>query len=132
MRTIEIFDPAMCCTTGVCGTSVDPKLVQTAANVDALNKQGVSVKRYNLSQDLDAFAANDTVKSLLASHGTDILPVTLVDGEVVKERDYPSMEEFQQWAASDTKPASVKRPAFRVIEVKSNGGGCCGDDSSCC
>jgi len=29
MKTIEIFDPAMCCSSGVCGPSVDPKLVRS-------------------------------------------------------------------------------------------------------
>jgi hypothetical protein len=24
MKTLEIFDPAMCCATGVCGVDVDP------------------------------------------------------------------------------------------------------------
>lgn len=132
MKQIEIFDPALCCSTGVCGTSVDPKLVQAAADVEALKEQGVSVKRFNLAQDLDAFAGNDTVKSLLAAHGTDILPVTLVNGEVYKEREYPTMAEFQEWIKSEELPASVQRSSIRSIKVKPKKGGCCGNDSSCC
>ncbi|MCH1638906.1 arsenite efflux transporter metallochaperone ArsD [Paenibacillus timonensis] len=132
MKQIEIFDPALCCSTGVCGPSVDSKLVQAAADVEALKKQGVFVKRYNLSQDLDAFAGNATVKSLLAAHGTDILPITLVDGKVCKERDYPVMSEFREWLESEKLPASVQRSSFRSIEIKPNQGSCCGNDSTCC
>lgn len=132
MKQIEIFDPALCCSTGVCGTSVDPKLVQAAADIEALKKQGISVKRYNLAQDLDAFAGNATVKSMLAAHGTDILPITLVDGVVCKDREYPTITEFQEWVKGSKLPVSVQRPSFRSIEVKPNKGGCCGNDSSCC
>ena len=41
--TIRVFDPAMCCSTGVCGPSVDPDLARFAADVDWLQKQGVTV-----------------------------------------------------------------------------------------
>lgn len=132
MKQIEIYDPALCCSTGVCGPSIDPKLVQVAADIEALKKQGITVNRYNLAQDLDAFAGNATVKALLAANGTDILPVTFVDGQVCKEREYPTMAEFQEWAKGDKLPVSVQRPSFRSIEVKPNNGGCCGNGSSCC
>lgn len=131
MKQIEIFDPALCCSTGVCGTSVDPKLVQAAADMEALKKQGITVTRYNLAQDLDAFAANAAVKTLLAANGTDILPVTLVDGVVCKEREYPTLNELREWANAEKLPGSIQRPSFRSIEIKPKSDGCCGG-SSCC
>ncbi len=33
MTTIEVFDPAMCCSTGVCGPQVDPDLARFAADL---------------------------------------------------------------------------------------------------
>ena len=54
--TIRVFDPAMCCSTGVCGPSVDPELARFAADLDWLKKQGVTVERFNLSQQPAAFA----------------------------------------------------------------------------
>ena len=30
MSKLEIFDPAMCCSTGVCGPSVDPELLRVS------------------------------------------------------------------------------------------------------
>lgn len=32
--SIEIFEPALCCSTGVCGPEVDESLVRFAADVD--------------------------------------------------------------------------------------------------
>ena len=64
-QTLQVFDPAMCCSTGVCGPDVDPKLVQFAADLDWLKTQAVIVQRYNLSQDPGAFVQNPIVKSAL-------------------------------------------------------------------
>ncbi|XXU25156.1 arsenic metallochaperone ArsD family protein [Sorangium sp. So ce887] len=69
--TLRVFDPAMCCSTGVCGPSVDPELARFAADVDWLQKQGVTVERYNLSQQPSAFAGTPAVKEALA-RGTEV------------------------------------------------------------
>lgn len=133
MQNLEIYDPAMCCSTGVCGPSVDPKLVQIAADLEHLQKHGVMVNRYNLSQNIDAFAANVTVKELLASQGTQVLPVTMLNGEVLKQGEYPTKEELASWISADRLRAAVQRPKFKAIEVVPRNGGCCGgSDSSCC
>ena len=50
MIAVRVFDPAMCCSTGICGPSVDPKLARFAADLDWLKSQGISVERFNLSQ----------------------------------------------------------------------------------
>ncbi|MDF2923937.1 MAG: arsenic resistance operon repressor [Paenibacillaceae bacterium] len=131
-KKIEIYDPAMCCSTGVCGPSVDPKLIQIAADLENLKKQGVVVSRYNLSQEIDAFAANNTVKELLASHGTNVLPITIMNGEVLKLGEYPTKEELDSWTSADKLPASIQRTKIKSIEVTPRSGGCCGNDSSCC
>ena len=34
MKTIQIFDPALCCSTGVCGVEADQALISFAADVD--------------------------------------------------------------------------------------------------
>ena len=60
-KKIEVFDPSMCCSTGVCGTEVDPKLVQFASDLAWLKQQGVLVERFNLAQQQGAFASNPLV-----------------------------------------------------------------------
>jgi hypothetical protein len=34
MSKFQVFDPAMCCSTGVCGPEVDPALVRFAVDVE--------------------------------------------------------------------------------------------------
>lgn len=65
MKEIEIFDPAMCCSTGVCGPSVDKNLLRIATLIDALKNMGIEVKRHNLSSEPQAFIHNEKVKLLL-------------------------------------------------------------------
>jgi len=64
-QTLQVFDPAMCCSTGACGPEVDPKLVQFAADLDWLKSQGVIVQRHNLSQNPAVFVENEAVKATL-------------------------------------------------------------------
>lgn len=89
---IEVYDPPMCCSTGVCGPSIDPALIQFAADLEWLQGQGVTVERFNLSQQPGAFAHTALVKEALATNGNDCLPLTLADDRIVCQGRYPSRE----------------------------------------
>jgi len=91
---VEIYDPAMCCSTGLCGPVLDPVLVKMNDALLALKKQGVEVERFNLAQQPKAFMANKTVADLLHKNGKKILPVTLVNGNVFLTAEYPSYEKL--------------------------------------
>jgi hypothetical protein len=84
----------MCCSTGVCGPSVDPALVRFASDVHWLVGQGVAVERYNLAQQPQVYAANEVVKAALAQDGNGCLPLILLDGVIVSEGRYPSRAEL--------------------------------------
>lgn len=94
MKKMIIFDPAMCCSTGVCGPSVDPELLRMSTVLNSLSKKGITVERHNLTSNPQAFVDNLLINQLLNSDGVDILPVTMVDGEVVKTKDYPTNKEL--------------------------------------
>lgn len=121
--TIRVFDPAMCCSTGVCGPSVEPDLARFAADVDWLQKQGVSVERFNLSQQPGAFAETPAVKEALA-RGVDVLPLVMVGDRVAVEGAYPSRETLAALAGVVVKK-EVK------AEMKAAGAtGCCPPSTS--
>ena len=112
--TIRVFDPAMCCSTGVCGPSVDPELARFAADVDWLRKQGVAVERFNLSSEPAAFAADATVREALA-RGTEVLPLILVGDRIAVEGAYPSRETL----------AALAGVTVRRSEAAAGATGCC-------
>lgn len=94
MPTITVFDPPMCCSTGVCGPEVDPKLVAFASDLDWLKSKGVEVQRVNLSQEPDRFVANPVVREILQRSGGDELPAIFVGDELMVSGGYPSRDEL--------------------------------------
>ena len=63
MNTLQIYDPAVCCSTGIWGPDVDPELANFAALLSQLQQRGVKVERYNLGQQPVAFVQNAQVKT---------------------------------------------------------------------
>jgi len=125
---IRIFDPAMCCSSGVCGPSIDPELARFAADVDWLRKQGVEVERFNLSQQPAAFAETTAVKAAL-QRGTEVLPLVMVDDRVAVEGAYPSRETLAALAGVVVK---------KLVTIPAASASCCGANpgakpkTSCC
>jgi AhpD family alkylhydroperoxidase len=101
MPHIQIFDPALCCSTGVCGVEVDQRLIDFSAAVDWVKQYGAQIERFNLAQQPMAFAENAVVKSFLEQSGAEALPVVLVDGAMMLSGRYPSRDELVQWAEID-------------------------------
>lgn len=93
-RIVEIYDPPMCCSTGLCGPSIDPVLVKTNDTVLALKKQAVVITRYNLKQQPRDYLTNHIVADLLHKEGKKVLPITLVNDQVFKTGEYSSYEEL--------------------------------------
>ncbi len=124
MKKVEIFDPPMCCSTGVCGPKVDPVLVRFAADLHWLANQKVAVERYNLAQQPQAFAASPVVKSALKDHGNECLPLILLDGAIVSEGSYPTREELARLAGveADQTQDEGGKPAMKLPVINTR---CC-------
>ena len=94
MVNIIIFDPAMCCSTGLCGPAIDLELLRISTVISNLEKNGVKVERYNLNSNPQVFVDNIVINEILTRDGVDVLPVTIVDGKVVKIKKYPTNDEL--------------------------------------
>jgi hypothetical protein len=108
MKKMIIFDPAMCCSTGVCGPSVDPQLLRVSTVLNRLKNKGIVVQRYNLTNNPQAFVDNT---------------ITVLDGKIVKTKAYPTNEEFSKMLDIPEEYLKTK------IQIKTKGCGC-GD--GCC
>lgn len=124
-KTLSVYDPAMCCSTGVCGPDLDPQLVRFSADLEWLRGSGVNVERFNLAQEPGAFASSPLVKAALEDAGEAALPIFLVDGRLVMSGTYPTRAQLGAWtSATDSAEAATTS-------------GCCGPastskKSSCC
>ncbi|MEX2588548.1 MAG: arsenite efflux transporter metallochaperone ArsD [Actinomycetota bacterium] len=112
---IDVYDPAMCCSTGVCGPSVDPALATFAGDLDWLGEHGVDVRRYNLGQEPGAFATNNDVRHLLEADGEGALPAVFVDGEIRSSGRFPSRAEFAGWAGLEPATAADTMVSEAVV-----------------
>ena len=131
MKALTIYDPAMCCATGICGPEIDQKLIDFAADLDWLKSEGIEVKRINLSQEPALFAENEQVKTILQNSGIEGLPVILADDEMQSSGQYPDRVKLAQMAGMTT--------AVAVAQASAPAASCCGTDndaekssSSCC
>jgi len=92
---LSIYEPAMCCSSGVCGPEPDDTLIRFSADVDALATEGIRVERFNLSQQPDAFVSKPAVRDALHRDGVEALPLVLRGREVVSRGRYPSRDELR-------------------------------------
>lgn len=111
-----ILDPALCCSTGVCGPDVDDSLVQTAANVKWLKSLGLEVTRHNVSNDGEAFQQYPEAIEKLKMDGLNSLPYILIDGKIVMSGRYPEKSEWENLLKTAPAPQNNS---------------CCGGTSCC-
>ncbi len=120
MKVIQVFDPALCCSTGVCGVDVDQALVAFSADVAWANQSGARIERFNLAQQPMAFVENAAAKKFLERSGQEALPLVLVDGEVAMAGRYPNRAEIARWAG-----------ILQLAPEPKPSGNCC-SGSNCC
>lgn len=120
MVSIRVFEPALCCNTGVCGEDVDQALVNFSADLDCVKQQGVAITRHNLANDPTAFVDNPAVMSFLQAAGSEGLPLVLVDDVTVLTGSYPTRDMLARYAGLG---APTLRPRFNLLAAA---------DSACC
>jgi len=116
---LQVFDPPMCCSSGVCGAVVDPKLARFSADLEWVKQGGVDVERYNLAQQPAAFAGKAVVKGALKKFGNDALPLILLDGRIVSRGAYPTRETLAGYLGLALRPA--KPVAGEAVSKKQGG-----------
>jgi hypothetical protein len=121
-KEMEVFDPPMCCSSGVCGARVNSELVRFAGDLECLRQNGVAVTRYNLSSEPAAFVQNATVRQTLTDDGNDCLPLVLIDGTLFSKGRYPARNELLKAAGLD---AVADESSITEPEAKKCGPGCC-------
>ncbi len=93
---VEIFDPPMCCPTGVCGPTIDPALLDVNEMILTLQGEGITVARYQMASHAQAFVNNREVFRLVREKQLTALPITVVNGRVIKVGMYPTLAEVRE------------------------------------
>ena len=123
MSKIRVYDPAMCCSTGVCGPDADDELAQFAAALDKAKKNGVEVDRFTLAHQPAEYVKNTQIKAMLDSEGIECLPVVFVDDDIVSKGGYPGRVDLLSKLGLDAGAALEAPSACCAPAEKSSG--CC-------
>ena len=127
MKKLTIFDPAMCCDTGICGVDTDTAMIEFASDLDWLQKNGVEVQRFNLAQEPAAFVNDPLIKTEINESGESCLPLLVLEGKIISRGVYPDRQQLQSWTGIEP----LHPAAENVVEQKDTG--CCDSGpSSCC
>jgi hypothetical protein len=104
---VEIFDPPLCCPTGLCGPVLDTTLVDLGEAINALQADGRTVVRHMMTADPGAFMRNRGVYQLIRERQLAVLPITVVRGRIVKTDAYASLDEMRDELEAGPVPASA-------------------------
>jgi len=107
---LQVYDPPMCCSSGVCGVSVNPELLKFANDLKWMQQQGVRVERFGLASHPAAFMSQAAVKKALQEDGNDCLPLIVVNNIIVSKGVYPSRNLLMEFAGCN-KETFDKLPA---------------------
>lgn len=131
MKRMQIFEAAMCCSTGLCGVGVDPELLRISTVLSSLKKRGIEVDRFNLSSAPQEFITNKVINKFINEKGVDELPVTVLDGEIVLKGKYPTNEELAKFLDVEMNFLVQERKSFKIkttnkLKSTNKSGGCGG------
>ena len=132
MKKLEIFEPAMCCSTGLCGVGVDTELLRISTVTNTMEKNGIKVERFNLSSSPMEFVTNKVVNDFINAKGVEELPLTVVDGEIVITGRYPQNEEFVKLLNIPVSFLGEQPKLVKATFKKSGGCGCDCSGGNCC
>lgn len=126
MANIRVYDPAQCCSTGVCGPDADETIAQFSSALEKVRKSGVSIDRFTLGHQPGEYVKNTAVKSLLDSEGVDCLPIVFVDDEVLSKGDYPSRSELLASVGIEDDGAQAQTASECCDTAEKTASNCCG------
>jgi hypothetical protein len=93
---LEIFDPPMCCPTGLCGPTQDQTLLDIHEMTQWLQNNGYKVNRYQMASSPQAFTSNKEVMRLVREKQMAALPIVMVHGKIITVGSYPKPHEILQ------------------------------------
>jgi len=98
MSSISVYEPAGCCSSGVCGPEVEESMTEFSVALKWAEKQGVEVARYNLGYQPGAFAENTLVRDAIESDGIECLPLVMVGDKIISKGVYLSKKDLAEKA----------------------------------
>lgn len=96
-KKLIIFEGMLCCSTGLCGPEPDQALVQLNEDVKKLQIEfpNESIIRASLSFNAKAFLDYPEVLKMVNESGTNVLPITVLNGKILAKQRYMTRDEMR-------------------------------------
>jgi hypothetical protein len=95
-KTLTLYEPTMCCSSGVCGPAPDEALVSLQDTIARAKEKGVSTERFQITTHPRKFTENPEVLKLMKERQLNCLPIVALDGQIIKIGSYPTYEELEK------------------------------------
>jgi len=96
-KKLIIYEGMLCCSTGICGPEPNKALIQLTDDVKRLQAEFPDEKiiRASLSFNAQAYLEEPEVLKLVKENGTDVLPITVLNGKILLKKRYMTYEEMR-------------------------------------
>lgn len=94
---LTIYEGMLCCSTGICGPEPDKSLIQLSEDVKRLQAEfsDESITRVSMSFNAQMFLQNPDILEMLKKQGTEILPITTLNGRILVKQRYMTYDEMR-------------------------------------
>ncbi len=96
-KKMVLYEPNLCCPTGVCGPNPDLALIALQDAIDKAKEHGIETERLQITSYPRRFTQNAEVMKLMQQQQLKALPITEIDGEIIKVGKYPTLEEIEKY-----------------------------------
>lgn len=111
MSKLVIYEGMLCCSTGICGPEPDKALIQLTEDVRRLQVElpEETIMRASMSFNAQAYLESPEVLKLVKAKGTDILPITVLNGKILAKQRYMSYDEMKSALLAEQKIEKVMK-----------------------
>jgi len=96
-KKLVIYEGMLCCSTGICGPEPNQDLIQLSEDVKKLQAEfpDENIMRVSMSFNAQVFLQNPEILELLKRQGTEILPITTLNGKILAKQRYMTYKEMK-------------------------------------
>ncbi len=95
-KSVIIYESTKCCSGGACGCNADKSIADFQDALDILRDMDVEVVRYSLMGNPKNFRENPEIVRIMQEQQAKALPITTIDGRVIRVGGYPSIDELKR------------------------------------
>lgn len=96
-KTVKIYELSACCSTSLVSPESYAEIQRLNTDAEVLNDNDVFFQRIDLARNPQFLIQEPGLNEFVRDKDNSVFPVTLIDGKVVKNSNYPTSTELMEW-----------------------------------